>query len=90
MDLAKDVARLGRIPLVVVLEFMALMAATGASEKKPVIISVPPVCIDVDRFYGPCPPSKYGGNDCKVHVKVKPNPDCNQYNTQQAIHVPIE
>lgn len=34
MDLAKDVARLGRIPLVVVLEFMALMAAGCAHEQK--------------------------------------------------------
>ena len=90
MNLARYVARIGRIPLVAVLEFMALLATTGAAEKKPLVMSVPPVCVDVDRFYGSCQPSQYGGYDCKVHMKIKPSPECNQYNTQNAIHVPTQ
>lgn len=59
-----------------------------SSHKKPTVMSVPPACIDVDKFLAPCPKSKGIGWECRVHVIVKPDPACNVYNTDYVISVP--
>lgn len=51
-------------------------------------MTVPPPCVVVDHFYGTCETHKGGGNDCRVHMHVKPTPGCNQYNTENILQVP--
>jgi hypothetical protein len=63
------------------------LAAGVASTAKDKIVSAPPHCLELDRFYKPCPPSKYGGYDCKVHISIKPLPGCVEFDHQRILQV---
>jgi hypothetical protein len=67
---------------------VALCLAALASPAKNKIVIVPPHCVEVDRFYKPCHPAKYGGYDCQVHISVKHDPDCQQYDHRELLQVP--
>jgi hypothetical protein len=55
------------------------LSSTGFAKKKKVIF--PPIkCIVVDKFGVDCNPVKDGWECNKVHVVIKPIPECNQYN----------
>jgi hypothetical protein len=62
---------------------IALTATMGAGK----VLFVPAHCVNVDKFYGVCKPSQYEGFDCHVHMKVKPDRDCNMYNTRDVLQV---
>lgn len=69
---------------------LSLTACAGNRRVKPGqhVVTMPPECASIDKFYEPCRPAKDGvGYDCHVHMKVKPQRECNQYNTQDILQV---
>lgn len=76
--------------LLVVMAALWLCGCSAAVKHKPkqAVMTVPPPCVVVDHFYGTCETHKGGGNDCRVHMHVKPTPGCNQYNTENILQVP--
>lgn len=66
----------------------SLCLGTLAGTAKEKIVLAPPHCLDLDRFYKPCPASRHGGFDCKVHISVKPLPECAEYDHQRFLQVP--
>lgn len=73
------------IGFVVGLAVLALPCAVDARDK---IIMVPKNCVVVDQFYKPCPQSLHGGYDCQIHISIKSDPDCQQYDHQRFLQVP--
>jgi hypothetical protein len=69
-----------------ILAALCLGALAGTAKEK--IIETPPHCVTVDEFYKPCTASKHGGYDCKVHISVKPLPECSEYDHQRFLQVP--
>ncbi len=66
----------------------AVVCVALAAEAKEHVILVPGHCLEADNFSKPCPASKYGGYDCnKVHVSVRPLPECAQYDHQRVLRV---
>lgn len=65
--------------------------AVRTKKKAPLPITyVPGHCVVADEFTQPCPEAvKREGWTCpNVHIKIKPVPECNQYNVQNVLVVP--
>jgi hypothetical protein len=75
--------------LLTVIPALLLMGCSAGVKRKPKphIVLVPPYCAVITRFDKPCPPG-LGDHVCNgVHLKIKPDPDCNEYNRQQVLQV---
>ena len=59
--------------------------------QKQAIVYPPGHCIEVTGFAKPCLPSKNGqGYTCDgVSIRIKPDPECNQWNGQNVISVKV-
>ena len=57
--------------------------------QRQVIVYPPGHCVEVTGFAKPCLPSKSGqGYTCdSVTIRIKPDPECNQWNGQNVIDV---
>jgi hypothetical protein len=66
---------------------IAVLMLMGGMSAKDAIVYVPGHCVLVDQFYNNCPASRYGGYDCKVHIIVRPLPECAEFDHQRFLQV---
>jgi hypothetical protein len=70
---------------------LSLLAMDGSAavKQQSQVHFVPPHCIEVDGFGKPCRAAKYGGYNCeKVHIRIKPLPECREFDRQHFLEIP--